>query len=81
MYTGAEEATGQYFLEERKDEPKNPFSCILDVVYVQPRSRVYAAMKGAVDGCLAIPHGESGKQFPGWRKIEGEGNFAVELFF
>jgi len=77
MYTGAEEATGQYFIEEREDEPKNPFSCILDVG-LRPTTtgaRVYAAMKGAVDGGLAIPHGESGKQFPGWRKIEGEESF------
>jgi large subunit ribosomal protein L5e len=73
MYTGTDEANGKYFLEEREDEPKNPFSCILDVG-LRPTTtgaRVYAAMKGAVDGGLAIPHGQSGKQFPGWRMTEG----------
>lgn len=77
MYTGTDEANGKYFLEEREDEPKNPFSCILDVG-LRPTTtgaRVYAAMKGAVDGGLAIPHGQSGKQFPGWRMTEGQQKF------
>lgn len=41
-------------------------------------ARVYAAMKGAIDGGLAIPHGDSGKQFPGWREIDGQGNFDTD---
>jgi len=81
MYTGAGEATGEYYIEEREDEEKNPFTCILDVG-LRPTTtgaRVYAAMKGAVDGGLAIPHGDSGKQFPGWSTMEGETNFDTDV--
>lgn len=81
MYPGAGEATGEYYIEEREDEPKNPFTCVLDVG-LRPTStgaRVYGAMKGAVDGGLAIPHGDSGKQFPGFRDIEGEEMFEPDV--
>merc|ERR1719330_481833 len=36
-------------------------------------------MKGAVDGGLAIPHGDSGKQFPGWSSMEGQTNFDTDV--
>merc|ERR1712141_129877 len=38
-------------------------------------SRVYAAMKGAVDGGLSVPHSENGKQFPGWSMAEDGENY------
>lgn len=81
MYEGTEEVNGEYFLEYREEQPKNPFFCVLDVG-LRPTTtgaRVYAAMKGAVDGGLEIPHGESGKQFPGWREVEGEEEFDSEV--
>jgi len=77
MYTGTEETTGKYFLEEREDEAKNPFSCVLDVG-LRPTTtgaRVYAAMKGAVDGGVAVPHGDTGKQFPGWKQVDEKTKF------
>jgi len=77
MYTGTEETNGKHYIEEREDEPKNPFSCILDVG-LRPTTtgaRVYAAMKGAVDGGVAIPHGDTGKQFPGWRQVDEKVKF------
>lgn len=82
MYAGAEEATGEsYMVEMAEDQTKNPFACILDVG-LRPTTtgaRVYGAMKGAVDGGLAVPHGDSGKQFPGWREIEGQRNFDSDV--
>jgi len=81
MYTGTGEATGEYYMEEREDEEKNPFTCILDVG-LRPTTtgaRVYAAMKGAVDGGLAVPHGDGGKQFPGWTDMEGNKKFDTDV--
>jgi len=80
-YTGTEEVTGEYFMEEMEGEDeKNPFACILDVG-LRPTTtgaRVYAAMKGAIDGGLAIPHTDSGKPFPGWWQEEGQTGFQAE---
>lgn len=79
-YTGTEEVTGEYFMEEMEGDEKSPFSCILDVG-LRPTTtgaRVYAAMKGAIDGGLAIPHTDSGKPFPGWWEEEGQKGFHSE---
>jgi len=79
-YTGTEEVTGEYFMEEMEGEEKAPFSCILDVG-LRPTTtgaRVYAAMKGAIDGGLAIPHTDTGKPFPGWWSEEGQTGFQAE---
>lgn len=73
-YEGQTEVDGNFFLEERdeedEEENRDPFIALLDVGLRRTTtgSRVYAAMKGAVDGGLAIPHGDSGKQFPGWKE-------------
>lgn len=73
QYQGVEEVTGEWFCSEMEDEEgKNPFTAVLDVG-LRPTTtgaRVYAAMKGAVDGGIAIPHTDSGKPFPGWYKDE-----------
>jgi len=49
-----------------------PFKCILDTGLARRTTgaRVFAAMKGAVDGGLDIPH--SVKRFPGYTKGKGE---------
>jgi len=67
MYKGVETADGKYF-ETEEDEEKRPFKCLLDVGLKRTTtgSTVYAALKGAVDGGLYIPHRDSGKQFPGY---------------
>jgi len=81
MYTGVEEVTGDYFMEEMEGEDeKSPFSCIMDVG-LRPTTtgaRVYAAMKGGIDGGLAIPHTDSGKPFPGWWSEDGQKGFQSE---
>merc|ERR1719471_2795266 len=64
---------GSHFLEEAEyededEDPKEPFTCYLDVGLRQTTTgaRIYAAMKGATDGGVVIPHRDSGKQFPGF---------------
>jgi len=62
---------GPHFLEEadyEEEDPKEPFTCYLDVGLRRTTtgSRVFAAMKGATDGGIVIPHRDNGKQFPGF---------------
>jgi len=47
--------------EDRPDEQRNPFKAILDVglVATTTGARVFAALKGAVDGGLNVPHSDS----------------------
>jgi len=64
-YEGNDEPDGEMFLVEHEDGPR-PFTCVLDVGLVRTStgSRVFGALKGAVDGGLNIPHSE--KRFPGY---------------
>lgn len=83
-YEGIEEPTGDFFLEEadyEEEDPKEPFTCNLDVGLRRTTTgaRVYAAMKGATDGGVVIPHRDTGKQFPGWYKDNETGeNYDTE---
>jgi len=75
VYSGVEEPTGEipttennghtYYVNE-VDEDKKPFRCFLDVGIKNTTTgaRVFAALKGASDGGLDIPH--SNKRFPGY---------------
>jgi len=72
-YEGIEDPTGDFFLEEidlEEEDPKKPFTANLDVGLRRTTTgaRVYAAMKGACDGGIVVPHRDNGKQFPGWEK-------------
>lgn len=79
-YEGINMPNGEHFLNENdyEDENKpNPFIAYLDVG-LRPTTtgaRIFAAMKGAVDGGIYIPHNKNGKQFPGWSKKEDGENF------
>jgi len=83
QYQGQDEISGDWYCAERDEEEessKNPFSCILDVG-LRPTTtgaRVYAAMKGAVDGGISMPYTDSGKPFPGWYKDEENGQEVYE---
>lgn len=60
-----EEGKRTYYVAE-VDEERKPFRCYLDVG-LRPTttgSRIFGALKGAVDGGLDIPHNE--KRFPGY---------------
>jgi len=88
QYEGLVEASGEYFMEEKDyeaenaDEAANPFYAVLDVGLRRTTTgaRVYAALKGAVDGGVEIPYStspktektgkKSGKQFPGYELDE-----------
>jgi len=82
-YEGIEEPTGDYFVEEadyEEEDYKEPFTANLDVGLRRTTTgaRVYAAMKGATDGGIVIPHRDTGKQFPGWEKVEDQENYDAE---
>ena len=66
-YEGVAEPDGTFSEVEPlgEDEPR-PFKCYLDVGLKRTStgSRVFAAMKGASDGGILIPHSE--KRFPGY---------------
>lgn len=65
-YTGVEEVTGEdYNVEEAEDGPR-PFTALLDVgtKRTSTGARVFAALKGATDGGLSVPHSE--KRFVGY---------------
>lgn len=57
--------------EDQLDEDRRPFRCNLDVGLKATTmgSKLFAALKGASDGGLDIPH--TAKLFPGYEKIDG----------
>lgn len=63
-----DEIDGDQFLEEADDGDPEPFTCNLDLGLAPSStgSRVFAALKGAVDGGLYIPHNQV--RFVGSRK-------------
>lgn len=68
-FAGVEEADGEYKLTEAAEhdgEERRPFKVFLDVGLARTSTgaRVFAAMKGASDGGLYVPHNE--KRFPGF---------------
>ena len=68
-FEGVEEVDGEYKLTEAAEvdgEFRRPFKANLDVGLhrTSTGSRIFAAMKGASDGGLLIPHSES--RFPGY---------------
>lgn len=65
-YEGTEEVNGEFSLVEANGDGPRPFKCFLDVGLRRTTTgaRVFAAMKGASDGGILIPHSES--RFPGY---------------
>lgn len=68
-FQGVEEADGEYKLTEAAqtdDGERRPFKCFLDVGLARTSTgaRVFAAMKGASDGGIYVPHSEN--RFPGF---------------
>lgn len=80
IYKGADEVNGNDYdvsaLEETYANDKRPFKAILDIGLSRSTigNRVYAALKGACDGGLHIPHNT--KNFYGAEKDEETGKFA-----
>lgn len=69
-YKGAEEVDGEMF-EIEEDDDKRPFMALLDVGLnsCTTGNKVFAVMKGAVDGGINVPHNE--RRFPAYTKEEG----------
>jgi large subunit ribosomal protein L5e len=71
-YKGAEEVDGNYYQVEHAEEGPRPFKAYLDVGLRRTTtgSRIFGALKGAVDGGMAIPYSEA--RFPGYDKESKE---------
>lgn len=73
-YKGCEEPTGEDYNVEAAEEGPRPFFCLLDtgLKRTSTGSKVFACLKGALDGGLDIPHNE--KRFVGFadKKLDPE---------
>ena len=69
-YAGAEEATGEDFTVEEVDGAPRPFCVLLDtgLKRTSTGSKVFATLKGALDGGLDVPHSE--KRFVGYDSVD-----------
>jgi len=72
-FKGKEELDGEDYHVEDEENDQRPFKCILDVGLQTTAvgHRMWAALKGAVDGGLHIPH--TNKKFPGFKPAEEKG--------
>merc|ERR550514_1804025 len=72
-FTGVEEIKGEEYHVEDEDTERKPFKAILDVGLMRTSvgARCFAAMKGAADSGLHVPH--STKRFPGYKPPEEKG--------
>lgn len=77
-FEGVEECDGEDFHieDEVDDDERRPFKAVLDIGLKRTvvGSKVFAAMKGAADGGLHVPH--SNKRFPGYNPPENKGDDA-----
>jgi large subunit ribosomal protein L5e len=74
LYQGNTKIDGErYDVSEKPNEERRPFKAVLDVGLTRTTNgnKVFAALKGATDGGLYVPH--SNKRFPGYKKTaDGE---------
>merc|ERR1719389_1344740 len=65
-FTGVEEIKGEEYHIEDEDTERKPFKALLDVGLMRTSvgARCFAAMKGAADAGLHVPH--TNKRFPGY---------------
>jgi len=79
LYTGAKKIDGADYsvADEKKD--KRPFLAILDVGLARTTigNKVFAALKGAADGGLYVPH--NNKRFPGFSKTGEEEKYDANV--
>jgi len=69
-YVGQTKPEGKHFIIEEIDGQRRPFYVLLDVGLnrTSTGAKVFAALKGAADGGLEVPHGKEMKPFPGFNK-------------
>merc|ERR1719408_556529 len=72
-FAGVEEIKGEEYHVEDEETERKPFKAILDVGLMRTSvgARCFAALKGAADAGLHIPH--STKNFPGYKPPEEKG--------
>lgn len=72
QYAGQTKPDGKDFLVKRTGEDRRPFKVLLDIGlhYTTTGARLFGAMKGAVDGGLAVPHNH--KRFVGYNPDTGK---------
>lgn len=72
MYKGVAKVDGEDYDASNDCGERRPFKCFLDIGLQRSTTgaRVYAALKGAVDGGLHIPHEH--KRFAGYRETREE---------
>lgn len=77
LYEGQTEVDGEMYAVEDNDEGPGAFRCHLDtgLARTSTGAKLFAVMKGAVDGGLDVPHSE--KRFPGYDKESKEFNAEV----
>jgi len=77
-YEGQTDVNGEDFLVEESDGSKAPFRALLDVGLKRTTTgaRIFGALKGAVDGGLAIPH--NNHRFPGSHRDDDSGEWSYE---
>jgi large subunit ribosomal protein L5e len=77
LYVGQSKPDGKDFLVKKEGTERRPFLVLLDVGlhFTTTGSRVFGALKGAVDGGLEIPH--KNKRFPGYNHAAGKFDPAV----
>ncbi|KAJ3310519.1 60S ribosomal protein L5, partial [Blyttiomyces sp. JEL0837] len=65
-YEGNQNVDGTYYEVEAIDDAPRPFQAFLDTGLRRSTTghRIFAVLKGAVDGGLKVPHSEN--RFPGW---------------
>ncbi|KAJ1680410.1 60S ribosomal protein L5 [Spiromyces aspiralis] len=70
-YQGIESANGEFYEVEAIEGEPRPFKAFLDVGLKRTTTgaRVFAALKGAADGGIYVPHSE--KRFPGYDAENG----------
>jgi len=68
------ENVGKYYSVEEIDGERRPFYVILDVGLNRTTTgaKIFAAMKGAADGGISVPHSTTMKQFPGYNSENGK---------
>ena len=81
-FPGAKEVTGAFKAvrtkkDDGEEEGRFPFKAILDIGLARTTTgaRIFGAMKGAVDGGMAVPHKPN--RFPGFNAAKGELNAKV----
>jgi len=76
-YPGVKEATGEDKIVEAPEDGPRPFKALLDVGLARTSTgaRIFAALKGALDGGLDIPHKET--RFAGYKQDAGKLDAAV----